>query len=290
MHIRDMNFYRQVSLLRGHAWKLRSMIISSDLRYEANDFLEKNQERLFFIVGSGRSGTQLISDLLAVPKQTVVFHEPNFREDVVTMESLRQNTDLAIQYWQSYRSIEVYKRWLKAGVRYYGEVNGTIRYQTPAIKGLYPRASFLLMSRDGRGVVRSVMGWHQFYGNNSKGAYALSPLEGDEYFDCWSGMSRFEKVCWLWRETNEFLMQYVPSNRWVQLERITRDYDYFADKVLGSVALDIPQTKWAARVAMKSQNASQYYGFPSWESWTKEQQESFMKICGSTMTKLGYEV
>lgn len=282
---------REARLTWGRAWHLRSKLIPRSVKQKAAGYLEENQENLVFVLGSGRSGTQLISDLLDQAGMAAVFHEPNFNEDVGTMDIQRRDEDLAERYWREFRSVKVYRRWMAApGATIYGEVNGTIRYQAPAIKKLYPKAKMLLMVRDGRGVVRSVMGWPQFYNPGSKGAYALEPLPGDPYLAEWHSMSRFEKMCWSWRDTNEFLMRWIPESHWLRLEWITSDFDYLTKHFSRNVGVETSIEKWQSIVSRKSHNASREYGFPAWEEWTTEQKESFVRICGGTMRRLGYQI
>lgn len=282
---------RGLSFAWGRAWALRSKMIPVAVKRESHTFLQAHQENLLFVMSSGRSGTQLISDLLDASGKAVVFHEPNFREDVSTMDILRSDAEQALRYWQEFRSVEVYRRWKAApNASMYGEVNGTIRYQAHAIKQLYPRAKMLLLARDGRGVVRSVMGWPQFYNPGSKGAYALAPLPDDPFYLAWPRMTRFEKVCWQWRDTNESLMRFIPPSHWLALEHVTSDFNYFTERFSRNVGIDIPHEVWQAKVSHKSRNASGEYGFPAWEEWSGEQQESFVRICGGTMIKLGYEI
>lgn len=275
----------------ARSWRLRSRCTSSALKAEANQYLEANQERLLFVLGNGRSGTQLISNLLDSTGKTVVYHEPNFNEDVETMDQLRQNADLAERYWREFRCVQVFRRWM-AGTseKIYGEVNGTIRYQAPAIKRLYPRAHMLLLARDGRGVVRSIMGWPHFYGPGAEGAYALAPLEDDPFFNEWHGMSRFERVCWSWRDGNEFVMQHVAERDWIRIERITSDFEYFQEHLAARTGIDIPYEMWSRTVSVRSNNASSAYSFPEWKDWGRAQQDAFIRICGETMQKLGYEL
>lgn len=246
---------------------------------------------MIFITGSGRSGTQLLSDLLNSTGSAKVFHEPNFWEDVGTMDSLRKDAELSVRYWEDFRSLEVYRRWTeKPKTHFYCEVNGTIRYQVPAIKKIYPNSKMLMVARDGRGVVRSVMGWSQFYGPGSKGEHALSPLPNDRYFAEWSQMSRFEKICWSWNDTHEFLMRQIPDDHRLQLERLTSDFDYFTERFSKYIGIEIPYDGWVAIVSKKSRNATKEYAFPEWEGWSEEQKKGFIRICGQTMSKLGYVI
>lgn len=273
------------------AWRMRGRCTTATLRREANRYLADNQERLLFVLGNGRSGTQLISRLLDASGGAMVYHEPNFDEDVETMDALRRDIHLADAYWREFRAVEVYRRWLARGTeRFYGEVNGTLRYQTPAIKRLFPQAHMWLLTRDGRGVVRSIMGWPHFYGDDSRGAYALAPLPGDPYFAEWDRMSRFERVCWSWRDGNEVVMRSVPERDWIQLERLTSDYDYFHAHIVARTGLEVSRERWLEATSRRSQNASPSYAFPAWDDWTQEQRDSFARICGDTMTRLGYDL
>lgn len=207
------------------------------------------------------------------------------------MDNLRRDPKLAIRYWEEFRSVEIYKRWLAAqSASIYGEVNGTIRYQAPAIKQLYPGANLFLMVRDGRGVVRSIMGWRQFYSPGSKGAYALAPPVDDPFHNEWASMNRFEKICWSWRDANEFLIPIIPDSHWLRLELITSDYAYFTEYFAQRVGIDVDYNTWLAVVSNKSRNATRKYGFPAWSDWSKEQKDSFTRICGETMVKFGYVI
>lgn len=277
--------------LWARSWRFRSRFTASSLKGEANRYLQDNQKRLLFILGNGRSGTQLVSSLLDRTDMTMVFHEPNFNEDVGTMDELRQNVDLAECYWREFRSVQVFQRWMASGGGHvYGEINGTIRYQASAIKKLYPLANVLLLARDGRGVVRSIMGWPHFYGEKSAGAYALEPLADDPFFDEWPAMSRFEKICWSWRDGNEFVMRSVAESDWIQIERITSDYEYFKEHIALRIGVDIPHEVWLRTVSERSKNASSAYPFPAWKDWDRSQKDAFTRICGETMTKLGYQL
>jgi hypothetical protein len=282
---------RAVAFAWGRCWSWRKHLISKAIKDEALGYLETNQARLLFVMGTGRSGTQLISDLLNASEKAVVFHEPNFREDVSTMDVLRRDHQQTLRYWREFRGVEIFKRWMKEPEgMLYGEVNGTIRYQAQAIRELFPKARMLLLSRDPRGVIRSVMGWKQFYGPGSKGAFALAPLSGDSFEAEWGDMSRFERICWGWQNTNQMLMKVIPPSHWLMLEKCTTDYEYFDRHFSQNVGIQITRQVWQQHVSQKSRNATKEYGFPAYDMWTEEQKQSFMRICGPTMQKLGYQV
>ncbi len=275
--------------LWGRAWRLRSMFVSAESKRKCDRFLHAHEAHLFFVFGTGRSGTQLISDLLSRTGDACVFHEPDFYADVETMDSMRRDKRLAVEYWQKFRSLQVCRRWhANPESRLYGEVNGTIRFQASAIAELYPEAKLFLVSRDGRGVVRSVMGWPQFYSPSSRGAYAIKPLMDDPCHERWDSMSRFEKICWSWADANRLLILTVRPEYRLQLERLSTDYEYCMDRLLEPLGIELSPAQWREHVSRKSRNASSSYAFPSWNEWTREQQQSFQDICGDTMEELGY--
>ncbi len=112
---RRARFKQRANILWGQAWWLRSHLVSQSIKDHAHTFLSENQNEMVFIMASGRSGTQLLSDLLDSSGKAKVFHEPNFWEDVGTMDTFRRNTELAERYWKDFRSLEVYKRSIVSG-------------------------------------------------------------------------------------------------------------------------------------------------------------------------------
>ena len=282
-------FRNELRFRWARAWILRSGFMRREEISSTLDTLRDQQDRMFFMLGNGRSGTQLISNLLNNSKECCVFHEPNFWDDVGTMDIFRRHPEQAIEYWKRYRCQAVYKRWREFGAPIiYGEVNGTIRYHAPAIQTLFPRAVLLHLVRDGRNYVRSVMGMSEFYNKGSKGAFALEPLPGDPYVTRWSKMSRFEKICWSWREANQFLSQYIPESRIVKLEQLATNYAFTRDLFHREIGITISRATWDETTSKRSNNSTRKYDFPPWQEWSDMHTEQFNSICGDIMNKLGY--
>ena len=274
----------------GHLWGLRTCSISSSEQRDAQLYLSERQKNLLFVLGSGRSGTQLVTQLLEASNKVAAFHEPNFFEDIATMDTFRKHPERAMGFWSDFRSVAIYRRWRAAKNKtHYAEVTGTLRYHVSTIQKIFPSCPLYLLSRDGRGVVRSIMGWPEFYGPGSRGAYALSPLPGDICHMRWASMSRFERICWAWRDANECVMQAVPQVSWIQLERLSASFQYAHDIFLQPAGIDMNYDTFNRCVSTKSPNSSREYRFPAWKDWTHKQQHQFRDICGNTMTRLGYD-
>ena len=131
--------------------------------------------KLFFMLGSGRSGTQLISTLLNEADNAFVFHEPNALEDRSVLKSIYKDRHTAERYFNNYRKYEIYRRILKYDCNIYGEITGMLRYSVNQLKQTYPDARFFILARDGRNVIRSIYKWN-FYKNYSFGAKNITPL------------------------------------------------------------------------------------------------------------------
>lgn len=281
---------RELSLQQAKIWRLRSRIKyrSKDYRQASSRFLLENQRDMFFVLGTGRSGTQLISDLLDAAGNTLVCHEPNFTEDVGLMPDLRTNEALVRDYWEDFRSLEVYSRWMSSGKKKYGEVNGTLRYHAAYLSERYPEAPIFLLSRDPRGTIRSVMPW-PFYLPDSKGAYNLQPLERDPWKEKWDTLSRFEKMCWVVADTYRYLLSVIPESRRLRLEDIVSDYSVVSSKFFDVLGVDISEETWHEIVGKPSRNKSKSYDYPQHKDWNSDQKKIYQVMCGEIAEELGYD-
>ena len=102
-------------------------------------------------------------------------------------------------------------------------------------------------------------------------------------------MSRFEKICWLWSDSYERLLHQLPDNTPVlQLEKLVSNYDYFCNNLCKPLEINIDYLTWENVTSKKSKNASDVYVLSSWEDWDVIKKNSFNKICGNIMARLGY--
>jgi hypothetical protein len=269
-------------------WKLRGFVQESLLKSESVDRFLRNRQ-IFFFLSTGRSGTQMLSGLLNRDRSCIVLHEPNFFEDVSVMDASRRDYKVAYKYLNGFRKYEIYRRLNKDKEKVsYGEVTGVLRYLSEPILKVFPQACLFLLVRDGRDVVRSIMGRSKFYSTASKGAWAISPLEDDPYLGTWNEMSRFEKICWAWMDTNRHLMSFIPVDNIVRFESVISDFAYFKNKLLDKLKLSISKEIWESCVSQKSINATKVHYSPHWSKWSNIERSAFERICGETMAKLGY--
>jgi len=239
--------------------------------------------KVFFILGLGRSGTKFLADLLNQDQMSIVFHEP-IQDDFEALVTAHKSYIKAVDYIKNYRIKKMYSFVKDKDVLTYAEVNSLLRYHVLALKVLFPKAKILHLVRDGRDVVRSFMPRYH-YTENATGHHSLQPKRGDLLFEKWHGLSRFEKICWQWADSNTRLINEV--NRLIIFERLISDYSYFQKNIESYLGLNIGRDKWLKAILIPK-NITKAHTMPPWHQWDRSLMLSFTKICGEVMQKLGY--
>lgn len=244
------------------------------------------QWKFFFILASPRSGTVFLSDMLMDEENHVyVYHEP-VQEDMAAQVAAYYSDEMGYRYLQGFRKREIYQRIKQFTPGIYGEVNPQLRYHFNALKKAFPGAKFLHVIRDGRKVVRSAMSrkTQTMYRPNSM---AVHPKAEDPWRGRWSDMDRFERICWGWMDDNRRLRQAI--GRPIQFEKYLTDFEYFRREIASPLGIEMTQEKWQAHIS-KPRNITDKFTFPNWEDWSKDQQKTFLAICGEEMKLNGYSI
>jgi hypothetical protein len=255
----------------------------------------------FFILALGRSGTQFLASLLAKSPGALVYHEPAAEDPIYF--GLRYAGDFK-QVTDDYLE-KRFRGLLPEDGQYevYGEVNSYLRYEVDWLQRRFSPVLIHLV-RDGRDFVRSAY-TREVYTIKDKNP--LVPRDSDPYAQKWSNMNRFQKLCWYWTHTNEFLFSKLKQT--VRLEKLVTDYGYFKERILEPTGLQVSFAAWSREVK-KPKNTSQrrvlkkkikrivffwekpqpLQSIPPWSKWDTEKKEQFHEICAETMTKLGYSL
>jgi hypothetical protein len=244
-----------------------------------------NGLRLFFGFSSIRGGTVFLTNLLKleVPNSHIE-HEANL-DDYWNLPLVIQDESEGFRYLDTFRKNEIYYRSDK-NIGIYGEVNPMIRMHCAAFKSVFPTAKLFHMVRDPRNVIRSIMGKENL-GKKDPMAMMIYPPPSDPYAHQWPEMSRFERVCWEWQFNNRYMRQHISHT--THFESMMSDYDYFKEKLVDFLEIDISQVTWDHYVN-KPRNASRTYRFPHWREWDKDKLKTLDRICGDEMSRYGYSV
>lgn len=240
---------------------------------------------LFFILGSGRSGTTFLANLLNKATEAHVVHEP-IRADFVAYRHAFHDANAAERYVKQFRKKEMYLRAHGRPHTVYGEVNSLLRRHASALQQAFPDATLLHLVRDGRDVVRSMMARRTLLPDDP-GTIGIRPTESDRWAEEWEEMNRFARLCWYWQVDNAYLRQTIGQTK--QFEKILESYDYFNSEILVPCGLTISHSLWQEAVKNPS-NATEQHQLPSWGAWSEAQQRIFLRICGNEMRKCGYKV
>lgn len=243
---------------------------------------------MLFVLSTGRSGSRTISNVLSQSPDMVCTHEPLPRliEECARYRYGELEAETLADLLQESRPSQI-------DGRRYGESANRLSPAAPVLAATFPEAQFIWLIRDGREFVASGMqrGW---YADAKDTPWERWRLRGDRLGeiadDEWSAWSPFEKVCWLWRRTNEMIRDDLEALgperfRRVRLEDLEDQIDDVAE------FLGIRRVDWAIG-RLNARSAEGRVGEPSVNKvavrldpsdWTDEQHETFARQCGELM-------
>jgi len=263
--------------------RLRINLLYRGKRTEIREWFDRR--RIFFGFAIFRSGTAFLATFLnKVLPDAVVEHEANVNDYWYYHLALRSEEE-AERYIRDFRMAEIYSRMHRRPEGLYGEINPYLRRHYKALRKELPRAKFFHLVRDGREVVRSIMS-REILDKADPLGYLTQPPSGDPYAERWKGMSRFERICWLWQSDNKYLRENVGLT--LRFERLITDYDYFRTKLTEHLGIEVSQEIWQ-RYTRRIGNPTQVFRMDRWSQWSDSEREQFRTICGEEMRACGYD-
>ena len=232
----------------------------------------------FFVLSTGRSGSQTISRTLDQYRGCECAHEPRPR---LTPE--------ATDHFYGLTTDEDIERLLgeriwKPAKRLRGESNQQLSLIVPLLDRLYADSKFVWLNRDGRDVVASTFyrGWFDPEAADIPPLWKASRLRGqlhDEFGeDAWRELSRFEKCCWNWRAWNEIIesaLAKLPTERQMTIKCETLKSSL--PELVRFLGL-----KARRRVWVEVHNAARQ-PVSAWSAWSRTRQ--FESLCASAMDR-----
>jgi|GEM_PF-2330940 len=140
-----------------------------------------------------------------------------------------------------------------------------------------PEATLIHVHRDGRDVVRSILG-RGWYLTPDDRRYRAVPI------DRWDALSRFERACWYYRFTQQRIMS--ATNNRLCFEKMVADPEYLRRSLaeLGIVVHPLlAEREFSVRI-----NRHRGKAFPPYARWSAASREAFEQICGPVQGALGY--
>lgn len=248
---------------------------------------------MFFVVTTGRSGSQTIARVLSQSPDCICLHEP---EPVLVQEATLYEYGLLADPWLKAILLSTRPRMIHDKV--YGESNQKLASLIPLLAQIFPEAQFIWLVRDGRDVVASTYyarGWYQptaeldlDRGLASKHRlrewiwYRLrADLVGEMSTTEWEAVSRFDKNCWFWTHTNTMIQRHLaalPPKRWLRVR-------------LETLSAQMPDIARLVGIRVPAPIEPEYHNVSThpptgWEEWPEDQRAAFEKWCGDMMNVL----
>jgi len=278
------------------------------LEYEFKTKIIKSEEfSPVFFLSTGRTGTQLFTELLEHSKTTKVFHSPSalfcnaqselIEQGRVSYEMYKKyglrderTNELVSQILMASREDLLYKTYLHD--KTYIETNNRITFLAPAIKQLFPNAKFIHLYRHPAEFIRSGLRRNYYTGEDSHQIGMLRPIDKDKYFNSWQDMDNIEKISWLWNETNTFIDDYLKTIR--KEDYLQFNFNDLTLENINSILDFLDINDISSNVIFKAidtpVNVQKEGAFPKYKDWTNKDKGKVKEICGELSKQYGYRL
>lgn len=243
--------------------------------------------RTIILTGVGRSGTVFTATLLNHAENVVACHEHFLDKHLDALSYYKPDhpyVDHALR-----RGAEALRQKHPEATTFV-DVNGRLRNVVDNIERELAPAQCFHLVRDGRRVVRS----HYTRKAYTDRTGTLHTIPHDpELAAEWDNWSRFEKLCWYWRDTADRLLERgLPVLRF---EDVISDYDILRDVLLEPADIKLTRDDWeATRHQPLNATRFQLKWLLPWRDrpleWTADHERRFRELCGPTMKALGYKL
>jgi hypothetical protein len=260
----------------------------------------------FFIVSSGRSGTAMLTKVLAAAQGVTIEHE--YMVHVVQPLAVRRYHGLV----DAKAAQDVLASTHGAAVLYaqtplWGDSSNKLSWLIPDLAALFPEARFIHLVRDGRKVASSY--FHKLadecYDERSTeilGAYLAEPARvpppppEKKYWwpqpidpamaEAFVNFSQFERICWHWAEINRVILRdlgTIPKNRRLMLRlEDLRAQPSSVQELCAFLGLRYREEFYGAFARPHNVNR------PTDTMLTTEERAIFRRLSGEMMQQLGY--
>lgn len=251
--------------------------------------LIKKSQKAFFVLSAGRCGTMTLAHLLNTASNARVWHHPQPDPINESLQAYRNNIDKRKTFWKARYSI-IHKTWSQ-GLNH-GETDLLMTPFSDMITKEIPDSKFIVLVRDPRHFVRSGMRRNYYHGHPWDFG-RLRPKERSKEFDKWNRKDQFEKICWLWRETYDYILKFIHSLSKEQV-LLVRFEDLVGDNskteelfdFLGLQGFDNNKVEQILRQKFNSQQEG-YFAKP--KDWPKKLSNKLWNECGEVAKTLGYK-
>ena len=193
-------------------------------------------------------------------------------------------------------------------VKWFGDIAYNYAPFVKVIPTVFPEAKLVVIVRDGRSFVRSVItnevpdptpvGWLDPERPMSQterfiALGRLRPVIGHDVYEHWSQFDLVQKNAWLWAETYRVIMDGLES--WspdqylvARFEELFADVDKGYDKIRRFIGLDHPISDVTHGLLHTRINHRETRILPHFDDWSNVQKDGFWEQATPMMKRLGY--
>lgn len=298
---RDVTAYQAAELKKIYGGASGALLAKSEVlafRRTINDLADD----VFFVLGTGRSGSESISRILSSVPRVTCLHEPfvplipwvaDYQHQLMTREDLKKKL----------LSIYDHLGFIDQKIERYGESDQKLSFIVPILAELFPKAKFIWLIRDAKKFVASsyARGWYddwelgrsQIRGGHydstirNNAIHSANRIDGAKAgvlsVEAWETMSVFERNCWYWSYCNQTIQDDLAK---IDQDRslMIRLEDLSARSTLHRIQefLEFPGT--IPERVRKTFNQANYQTYQPSE-WTESEWSSFHRWCGPLMDK-----
>lgn len=250
-----------------------------------------------FVLSTGRVGSKTLAELGNLCQGLVATHEPRPRlyglsaaaysvagapaADRVLLEAVTACRSGAIEGAYS------------SGCDYL-ETSPQGTFLAPFVAQAFEGVRFIHLVRNPADVVRSGMRrkWFDGHGMDST---RIRPGAGSLVAVNWDAASVFERNCWLWAETNRWILQALAKlpdvpQLTLKTEDVTRGEERTLAALFAFLGVQHPAKAAIDRLLRRPINAQQDGDFPHADAWDQGLHQSLRRIAGEVAAALGYTV
>ncbi|MBL7930192.1 MAG: hypothetical protein JNL47_12065 [Bacteroidia bacterium] len=246
-----------------------------------------------FITGMGRSGTKLLTRLLACDKGIVSEHEYIGNRQFWLLSWYLTESDYTIPFLTREKA-KIENSFDK---RMFIDISGYLQNAVPALKKVFNSDKIFHLVRDPRKTIPSL------YTRRIDTDLHLLPKQKHE-IEKWLDGNKLYQICWNWNKTTSVLLE--QPVQLIRFEDILSDYQSFRTLLIEPLKIEITEEDWKKTKSEKiNRTRSPVYrwlyarwkgkpyveeSLPSFEQWSGSDQQMLLDICGETMQRCGYRI
>lgn len=292
---RYLRFVKKIYILNASTIKqaIRSKNINSreNINYTTLPKIVHEEARCCFVLSTGRCGTKLLTNLLALSNKVKCEHTPS--PELTYFSKLAYERGLEhknkFQLGIDMARYELVKdAFLKNQI--YVETNNRITFFTPFLAKVFKKSKFIHLVRHPGNFVQSGIRRNWYSGKNSHDAGRIVSYGTLN----WNKMTKIEKIAWLWNETNQFIEDFKANIEDVNRVMFVKAEDLFSKaeaslRIFEFLKVEPPLEKKISKVIKNPINVQKEGKFPEYNKWNPEQKAQLRRYARLS-SKYGYNL